>query len=48
MSVGGGLASNSVQGGVSNFSPEFAQNGGEFMEGISASDAFNTDSYASI
>jgi hypothetical protein len=48
LSVGGGLASNSVQGGVSNFSPEFAQNGGEFMEGISASDAFNTDSYASI
>jgi len=48
MSVGGGLASNSVQGGVTNFSPEFAQNGGEFMEGISASDAFNTDSYASI
>jgi hypothetical protein len=48
LSVGGGLASNSVQGGVSNFSPEFAQNGGEFMQGISASDAFNTDSYATI
>lgn len=48
LSVGAGLASNTVQGGVSNFSPEFAQNGGEFMAGISASDAFNTDSYASI
>lgn len=48
LSVDAGLANNSVQGGVSNFSPEFAQNGGEFMAGISASDAFNTDSYASI
>ena len=48
LAVDAGLANNSVQGGVSNFSPEFAQNGGEFMAGISASDAFNTDSYASI
>ena len=48
LSVNAGLASNTVQGGVSNFSPEFAQNGGEFMAGISASDAFNTDSYATI
>jgi len=48
LSVGAGTASNSVQGGVSNFSPEFAQNGGEFMQGISASDAFSSDSYASI
>lgn len=48
LSVGSGLASNSVKGGVTNFSPEFAQNGGEFMDGISASDAFNTDNYANI
>jgi len=48
MSVESGVASNTVRGGVSNFSPEFAQNGGEFMEGISASDAFMTDNYSSI
>ena len=44
-----GVASmNPVSGGVNNFSPEFAQNGGEFMDGITASDAFSNDSYASI
>ena len=48
LSVESGVASNTVRGGVSNFSPEFAQNGGEFMEGISASDAFMTDNYSSI
>lgn len=48
LSVESGVASNTVSGGVSNFSPEFAQNGGEFMEGISASDAFMTDNYSSI
>jgi len=48
LSVESGVASNSVKGGTSNFSPEFAQNGGEFMEGISASDAFSSDNYASI
>jgi len=48
LSVNSGVASNSVKGGASNFSPEFAQNGGEFMEGISASDAFTSDNYASI
>lgn len=48
LSVNSGVASNSVKGGTSNFSPEFAQNGGEFMAGISASDAFTSDNYASI
>jgi hypothetical protein len=48
LSVSSGVASNSVKGGTSNFSPEFAQNGGEFMAGISASDAFSSDNYASI
>ena len=48
LSVSSGVASNSVKGGTSNFSPEFAQNGGEFMAGISASDAFTSDNYASI
>lgn len=44
-----GVASaNTVSGGVNNFSPEFAQNGGEFMDGIIASDAFTNDSYAPI
>jgi hypothetical protein len=44
-----GVASmNPVSGGVNNFSPEFAQNGGEFMNGITASDAFTNDSYAPI
>jgi len=43
-----GVASNTVAGGVSNFSPEFAQNGGEFMSGIVAHDMFSTDSYATI
>ena len=48
LSTESGVASNTVAGGVSNFSPEFAQNGGEFMSGIVAHDMFSTDSYASI
>ena len=48
LSVNSGVASNSVKEGVSNFSPEFAQNGGDFMKGISASDAFTSVNYASI
>ena len=48
LSVSSGVASNSVKGGTSNFSPEFAQNGGEFMAGISANDGFTSDNYASI
>jgi hypothetical protein len=48
LSIDSGVASNTVAGGVSNFSPEFAQNGGEFMSGIVAHDMFSTDSYATI
>ena len=48
LSTESGVASNTVSGGVSNFSPEFAQNGGEFMSGIVAHDMFSTDSYATI
>jgi hypothetical protein len=47
-SLDAGLSSNTVQGGVSNFSPEFAQNGGEFMSGITASDGFGADNFATI
>ena len=45
LSVKSGVASNS---GASQFSPEFAQNGGDFMNGIGAHDAFGSDSYATI
>ena len=47
VSLDAGISSQTVQQGVSNFSPEFAQNGGEFMGGVMASDGWGADpSYA--
>ena len=48
ISVQGGISSEQVNKGVSQFSPEFAQNGGEFMNGIFATDTYGTDNYATI
>ena len=49
ISTGAGISSNTVQAGVSQFSPEFAQNGGDFMTGVVASDSFSGgDNYATI
>ena len=48
LSVKSGVASNSSNPGASQFSPEFAQNGGDFMNGIGAHDTFGGDSYATI
>ena len=48
LSVASGVSSESVQKGASQFSPEFAQNGGDFMNGITASDSFGGDNYATI
>jgi len=48
ISTNAGIASDSVKPGASQFSPEFAQNGGDFMNGIGAHDAFGSDSYATI
>jgi hypothetical protein len=48
ISLDAGISSKSVQGGASQFSPEFAQNGGEFMSGILASDGFGGDNFATI
>jgi len=47
-SVNAGTASESVNSAVSSFSPEFAQNGGNFMEGISANDMGAGSEYALI
>ena len=47
-SVNSGTASDSVNSAVSSFSPEFAQNGGNFMEGISANDMGAGSEYALI
>jgi hypothetical protein len=47
-SVNAGTASESVNSAVSSFSPEFAQNGGSFMEGISANDMGAGSEYALI
>jgi len=48
ISLDAGISSKSVQGGTSQFSPEFAQNGGEFMSGILANDGFGGDNFATI
>ena len=47
-SVSAGTASNAVSASLSSFSPEFAQNGGEFMKGILANDMGAGDEYATI
>ena len=47
-SVSAGTASSAVNSSLSSFSPEFAQNGGEFMEGISANDMGAGGEYATI
>ena len=47
-SVAAGTASNAVSASLSSFSPEFAQNGGDFMEGIKANDFGSGDEYATI
>jgi hypothetical protein len=48
ISLDSGISSKTVNSGISQFSPEFAQNGGEFMAGIEASDSFGGDNYAMI
>ena len=45
-SLDSGISATTVQGGISTFSPEFAQNGGEFMKGIGAHDSWGADTYA--
>ena len=45
LSVDAGISSRSVENAVGSFSPEFAQNGGDFMKGIGAND-MTMDSYA--
>lgn len=40
-----GVSADSVRSGVATFSPEFAQNGGEFMQGIGAND-MSVDTWA--
>ena len=47
-SVVAGTASNAISTSVSSFSPEFAQNGGDFLEGIKANDFGAGDEYATI
>lgn len=47
-SVSAGTASEAVKSSVSSFSPEFAQNGGDFMTGISANDLGTGSEYATI
>lgn len=47
-SVSAGTASTAVSSSLSSFSPEFAQNGGDFMEGIKANDFGAGDEYATI
>ena len=42
VSLDAGISSQTVQQGISSFSPEFAQNGGEFMSGVMASDAWGS------
>ena len=46
ISLDAGISSKTVNSGISQFSPEFAQNGGEFMEGISANDGLGGDNFA--
>lgn len=45
LSVDAGISSRSVENAVGSFSPEFAQNGGDFMKGIGAND-MTMDAYA--
>jgi hypothetical protein len=45
LSVDAGISSRSVENAVGSFSPEFAQNGGDFMKGIGAND-MTVESYA--
>lgn len=47
-SISAGTASTAVSSSLSSFSPEFAQNGGDFMEGIKANDYSSGDEYATI
>jgi hypothetical protein len=48
-SISAGTASNSVNNpSLNSFSPEFAQNGGDFMQGISANDMGMGSEYATI
>lgn len=47
-SIASGTASNAISTSMSSFSPDFAQNGGDFMEGIKANDFSAGDEYASI
>jgi hypothetical protein len=46
LSVASGVSSESVQKGASQFSPEFAQNGGQFMGAVTANDLSHDDTYA--
>jgi len=46
LSLNSGVASKNVREGTSNFSPEFAQNGGEFMDGVSAHSMNGDDVYS--
>jgi len=45
-SLDSGVSAETVQAGTSVFSPEFAQNGGDFMKGIGAHDSWGSDTYA--
>lgn len=47
-SVSAGTAADAVNASLSSFSPEFAQNGGNFMEGISANDMSGGSEYAAL
>uniref|UniRef100_A0A6C0JYE8 Uncharacterized protein n=1 Tax=viral metagenome TaxID=1070528 RepID=A0A6C0JYE8_9ZZZZ len=47
-SVSAGTAAEAVNSSLDSFSPEFAQNGGNFMEGISANDMGAGSEYATI
>ena len=47
-SVAAGSAADAVNSSLSSFSPEFAQNGGNFMEGISANDMSGGSEYAML
>lgn len=47
-SVTAGSAADAVNASLSSFSPEFAQNGGNFMEGISANDMSGGSEYATL
>lgn len=46
ISVGSGVASSVANSAVSSFSPEFAQNGGSFMDSVFANDLTQGDEYA--